>query len=62
MKIKASNTLLCVLIIIEPPHEKTNNVVSELVLHKLSCTSTEDGQRLEILYLEIRGIVHKGAD
>ena len=27
----------------EPPHEKTNNVVSEQVRHKPSCTSTENG-------------------
>ena len=27
----------------EPPHEKTNNVVSEQFQHKLSCTNTEDG-------------------
>ena len=27
----------------EPPHVKTNNVVSEQVSHKLGCTSTEDG-------------------
>ena len=38
----------------EPRHEKTNNVVSEHVRYKLSCTSTEDGLRLEILDLESR--------
>ena len=27
----------------EPPCGKTNNVVFEQVLHKLGCTSTEDG-------------------
>ena len=27
----------------EPPHGKTNNVVSEQVGHKPGCTSTEDG-------------------
>ena len=27
----------------EPPRGKTNNVVSEQVEHKPSCTSTEDG-------------------
>ena len=43
--------------IIEPGHEKTNNVVSEQVLHKLSCTSTEDDYRLEVFNLENRGIV-----
>ena len=26
----------------EPPREKTNNVVSEQVRHKLGCTSTEE--------------------
>ena len=31
----------------EPHHEKTNNVVSEQVRHKLSCADTGDGQRLE---------------
>ena len=29
--------------ILEPHHEKTNNVVSEQVRHKPSCTGTEDG-------------------
>ena len=29
--------------IYEPPHGKTNNVVSEQVLHEPGCTSTEDG-------------------
>ena len=44
---------------IEPCHEKTNNVVSEQGLHKPSCTSTEDGQRVAMLDLETesRGIV-----
>ena len=41
----------------EPPRGKTNNVVSEQVRHKLACTVTEDGKRLEILDLESRGIV-----
>ena len=41
----------------EPPRGKTNNVVFEQVRHKLGCTVTEDGQRLEILDLESRGIV-----
>ena len=36
---------------------KTNNMVSEQVRHKPGCTGTEDGQRLEILDLESRGIV-----
>ena len=30
-------------LICEPPRGKTNNVVSEQVRHKPSCTSTEDG-------------------
>ena len=38
-------------------NEKTNNVVSEQVQYKLSCTSIEDGWRLEILDSESRGIV-----
>ena len=38
---------------------KTNNVVSEQVRHKPSCTSKEDGYRLEILDLESRGIAAK---
>ena len=44
-------------LILEPPRGKTNNVVSEQVQHKPGCTVTEDGQRLEILYLSRRGIV-----
>ena len=34
--------------IFEPRHEKTNNVVSDLVRQKAGCTTTEDGQRLEL--------------
>ena len=41
--------------IIEPSREKTN--VSVQVGHKPSCTSTEDGWKLEILDLDSRGIV-----
>ena len=41
----------------EPRHEKTNILVSDLVLHKSGCTATEDGYRLEILDLESRVIV-----
>ena len=34
----------CVLLsLYEPRHEETNNVVSDQVKHKLSCTSAEDG-------------------
>ena len=36
--------------------EKTINVVFAQVKHKLSCTSTEDGYRVEILDLESREI------
>ena len=41
----------------EPCHEKTNDLVSDLLQHKPGCTATEDGQRLESLDLESRGIV-----
>ena len=42
----------------EPRHEETNNVVSEQVRHKPSCTSTKDGWRLAILDLRnSRGII-----
>ena len=40
--------------VFEPRHEKTNIVVSEQVRHKPSCTSTEDGERLDS---ECRGII-----
>ena len=39
-----------------PRLEKTNNVVSEQVRQKPSCTSTENVQRREMLALEGRGI------
>ena len=41
----------------EPRHEKTNILVSDQVRHKPGCTVTEDGWRLEISGLGIRGIV-----
>ena len=42
----------------EPLREKTNNLGSDQVRHKLGCTVTEDhGYSLEILDLESRGIV-----
>ena len=41
----------------EPPRGKTNNVVSEQVRHKATCTSTEKSQKLEISDLSRRGIV-----
>ena len=44
-------------ILFEPVHEKTNNLGSHQARHKLGCTITEDGLRLEILDLESRGIV-----
>ena len=40
----------------EPPRGKTNNVVSEQGRHKPTCTSTEAGQKLEILDLSRREI------
>ena len=43
--------------LIVPVIEKTNNLGSDQVRHKLACTVTEDGWRLEILDLESRGIV-----
>ena len=57
------------IILFEPVREKTNNLGSDQVGHKLACTITADGKRLEILDLESRGIVlrymcseNKGAD
>ena len=41
-------------LIYEPPRGKTNNVVSEQVRHKLACTSTEAGWKLEISDLKRR--------
>ena len=43
----------------EPPRGKTNNVVSEQVRHKPTCTSTEKSLKLEIsdLHVSKRGIV-----
>ena len=41
----------------EPPRGKTNNVVSEQVQHKPTCTSTEKSYKLEISNLSRRGIV-----
>ena len=41
----------------EPPRGKTNNVVSEEVRHKPTCTSTEKSQKLEISDFSRRGIV-----
>ena len=51
----------------ESHYEKTNNVVSDQILHKPICTGTEDGWKLEILAVESRGNVlynskNKGAD
>ena len=39
--------------------KKNDNVVSDQVRHKLSCLSTGDGYRLEILDVQCRGIVAK---
>ena len=44
-------------ILYESLHEKTNNVVSEQVTHKPHIAVTVDGWGLEILDLEIIGIV-----
>ena len=41
----------------EPVREKTNNLGSDQVQHRPAFTFTEDGERLEILDLENRGIV-----
>ena len=41
----------------EPHHEKTNVLVSDLVRHKIGCTATQDGKRLEISDLGSKGIV-----
>ena len=43
--------------IYEPCHEETISVVLEQVQHKPSCTSTEDGWKLEISDVESRGTV-----
>ena len=37
-------------------HEKTNVLVSDRVRHKSGCTATEDGWRLEISDLEVKGL------
>ena len=41
----------------EPPRGKTNNVVSDQVRHKPTCTSTEKSKKLEISDLSRRGTV-----
>ena len=41
----------------EPPRGKTNNVVSKQVRHKPTCTSTEAGEKVEILELGRGGIL-----
>ena len=41
------------LLLYEPQHEETYKQIQ----HKPSCTSTEDGEKLEIFDLESRGIV-----
>ena len=50
-------TSLSALLIYMIHNMRTNNVVSEQIRQTPSCTSTEDGKRLEILDLESRGIV-----
>ena len=51
----------------EPVFEKTNNLDSDQVRHKPTCSVIEDGLKLEILDLDSKGIVlslkrNKGAD
>ena len=46
-----------VLVLFEPPRGKTNNVVSEQVRHKPTCTVTEKSLKLEISDLSRRGTV-----
>ena len=46
-----------VVVVNEPSRGKTNNVVSEHVRHKPTCTSTENSKKLEISDLSRRGIV-----
>ena len=41
----------------ESRREKTNNMVSDQVRHKSTCTSTEDGLRQDILDLESTAIL-----
>ena len=43
--------------IIEPRHEKAIIVVSEQVRNKSSCTSTEDGKRLELMNFSCHGSI-----
>ena len=43
--------------IYEPVHEKTNSLGFRPGQHKPDCIITEDCQKLEILYLESRGII-----
>ena len=38
-----ATSLISLILIYEPHHAKTSNVVSNKVRHKLSCTITEDG-------------------
>ena len=41
----------------EPCHEKTNNMVFEKIRHKQACRVSEEHYRLEILYLENKGVL-----
>ena len=54
---KADTSMVAHAIRIEPRHEKTNVLASDLGQHKPGCTGTEDGYKLEISDLESRGIV-----
>ena len=42
-----------IVVSIEPVREKTNNLGSNQVPHKLGCTVIEDGYRLEILDFDL---------
>ena len=46
VKLKSSKLVIYPAHKIEPRHEKTNILVSDLVRHKPGCTAKEDGQRL----------------
>ena len=49
--------LIIMILLHEPPRWKTNNVVSEQVRHKPTCTGTEKSKKFEISDLSRRGIV-----
>ena len=51
------NTVVVEALKFEPPRGKTNNVVSQQVRHKPTCSVIEAGYKLEILELSRGGIV-----